>query len=97
MSRIVAILTIIGFAFGAYFYIDANYAKCEEVRKIERRLDYKIKNDQFISNRDRLWTMQDRYGADHDKVADPIVKQRMKELQSDMEVQQNQLHNLERQ
>jgi hypothetical protein len=61
MKKIIAILTILGFAFGAYFYIDGKYASCEDVKKIEKRLDYKIISDQLQAIQDRIWKILDRF------------------------------------
>jgi hypothetical protein len=95
MSRIIAILTIIGMAFGVFFYLDSNYAKCAEVKAIERRLDYKIESDKLTTTQGRLWRMEDRYGADPDKIQDKDVRQQMKELKVDIDVQKERVKHLE--
>lgn len=61
LGALVSVVTLIGFAFGAYFFIENNYAKAEEVQKIEQRLEYKIKSDQRKEIQQRLWQLEDRY------------------------------------
>jgi archaellum component FlaC len=84
VAKILSILTIIGMAFGVFFYVDAHYAKCAEVKAIERRLDYKIESDKLTATQARLWSLEDRYGSDPDKVQNPEIKQQMKELKSSL-------------
>ena len=96
MAKAISILTLIGMAFGVFFYLDTHYAKCAEVKAIERRLDYKIESDKLNATQDRLWTMEDRYGPDPDKVVDPTVRQRMKELKSDLVTIKDRVNKLEK-
>ena len=71
IQMIAGILAIIAIAFGAYFFIDSRYARCEDVRrsdqqiadglkKMGERLDYKIVSDQYKDVRDRIWKIEDR-------------------------------------
>lgn len=45
----------------AYFAIDAHYAKAEEVKKIELRLEQKIIADRSDKLQERIWKYEDRY------------------------------------
>ena len=60
MKTIISILTIVGIAFGAYFYIENRYALSDELKQVEKRLDYKILSDQHNSIQHRIWQIQDR-------------------------------------
>ena len=95
MSKIIAILTIIGMCFGVFFYVDANYAKCADVKAIERRLDYKIETDKFSASQGRLWQLEDRYGPDPDRVQNKEVRQQMKELKTEVEIHRDRVRRLE--
>jgi len=77
MKTIIALLTIIGFTFGAYFYIEDRYARCEDVRKVEKRLDYKIVSDQLQAVQQRIWQIEDRFKK---KEMDATTKEEMREL-----------------
>jgi len=68
MKTIIGILTILAFAFGAYFYFEKNFAKAEEIKKtmqyaqaVEKRLDYKIISDQVDRKEDRIREINKRY------------------------------------
>jgi len=93
IPTISGILTILSIAFGTYFFIDAQYARCEDVKKLERRLDYKIENDKLWGMQQRVWQIEGHY-AQIDK-APPDVKQRYKELQADLEMQRHKVQKME--
>ena len=94
MKTIISILTIVGIAFGAYFYIDNRYAQCEDVKKIEKRLDYKIVSDQLKSVQDRIWRLEDRNAKE--KVVPKTVKEEQRQLESDKKLLEKKLENLEK-
>lgn len=96
MAKILGILTLIGMAFGVLFWADGRFAKCAEVKAIERRLDYKIESDKLNASQARLWTLEDRYGADPDKVRQPEIKQQMKELKATVNTLENRVKALEK-
>jgi len=93
MKTIISILTVVGIAFGAYFYIDNRYAQCEDVKKIERRLDYKIIADQLKSVQDRIWRLEDRNAKE--KVIPKSVKEEQRQLEEDKNLLQKKLEVLE--
>jgi hypothetical protein len=95
IGAIVTVLTIVGMAFGIYFFLDANYAKCQDVKAIERRLDYKIESDKLSTSQDRLWKLEDRYGVDASYATDPTVRQHMKELRTTVDEQRDRVRRLE--
>ena len=78
MKTVIAILTILGFAFGAYFFVDDKYARCEDVKKIEKRLDYKIVSDQLLSVQQRIWQIEDRF---QEKKMDTTTKEEVRGLE----------------
>ena len=60
-------IAILIFFYGVVGWIDVRYlhtvifnAFCEEVKKIEQRLDYKIISDQAQATQERIWTIEDR-------------------------------------
>ena len=71
IQLILGILAIITIVFGAYFYMEARYAKAEEnkkdhesvstgMKKMSERLDYKIVSDQCKETEQRIYRIEDR-------------------------------------
>ena len=58
---VLSIITIISITFGIYFHFEKKFALAEEVRRIEQRLDYKIKSDIFNATQQRIWQIEDRF------------------------------------
>lgn len=84
LKQIVAILTILGFAFGAFLYFDAKYAKCAELKSLEKRVNLAETGTILNQKQTRLWAYEDRYGRDATNIPDPIARQEMKQLQVDV-------------
>ena len=69
IQSILAIVALLGAFFGAFKYIDGRleyieteYARASDLRRVEQRLDYKITYDQYMSVQERIWKLEDRYG-----------------------------------
>jgi hypothetical protein len=65
VKKIVAVCGAIGFVItigGAYVAVDSRYAKAEDVKQIDIRLEQKILADKSDILQERLWKMEDRYG-----------------------------------
>jgi hypothetical protein len=92
VKTIIAVLTILGFAFGAYFFVDNKYACSEDVKKLEKRLDYKIISDQALSIQQRIWTITDRFEG---KKMDKTTKEEFQQLEKNKEDLNNKLKSLE--
>lgn len=71
IQLIAGVLAIIAIVFGAYVYMEARYAKAEDVkeadksigrsmRALEQRLDYKITSDQYKDTEQRIFRIEDR-------------------------------------
>ena len=91
---IIAILTIIGFVFGAYIFLDTRFAEEEKVEQIQfnvdqvgKRLDFKIVKDKFQAVQERIWNLEDRFGGKDLKDADQTTKEEYRNLQ----IQQHEL------
>ncbi|MBV6342375.1 hypothetical protein [Candidatus Magnetobacterium casense] len=93
LALIIGVVTLIGACFGAFFFFEARYAQCEEVKKLERRLDYKIENDQLMGMQQRVWQLEERYPKP--ETSPPAVQQRMKELNASIEMQKEKVKKLE--
>ena len=91
LTALVSILTILGFAFASYFYVESTYAKGEEVQKIEQRLEYKIKSDQGKEIQQRLWLLEDRYEK---KPMAETIKEEYRKLQEEKKSIDNDLNQL---
>jgi septation ring formation regulator EzrA len=90
----IAVITLISFAFGVYFFVDSRYALAENVKQIEQRLDYKIKSDQVDQIQTRLWKIEDRY-KNMDKMP-AAVKDDYRDLQDKKQKLQDGLKSLEK-
>jgi hypothetical protein len=94
MKTILGILAILGVAFGAYFYIDDRYAQCEDVKKIEQRLDYKIISDQIDFKDQRATTIKSRY-PDQLKMPN-MIKEEFDRLKKEKKLLEKKLEALEK-
>jgi len=74
IQLIAGVLAIIAIVFGAYFYMEARYAKAEEMKKaddsisnsmkkMEERLDLKITGDLYKDTEQRIYRIEDRMGG----------------------------------
>jgi hypothetical protein len=93
MKTILALVTIVGSVFTGYLFLDARFAKCADVKAVERRLDYKIENDKLMGMRSRQWQLQDKY-PDASK-APQETQQQMKEIGADLEMQKEKVKKME--
>lgn len=100
---IIGIFTIVGIFFGAFKYIDGNYAKAyqteeqikqttKQIKMVENRLDYKITSDQVQSINQRMWQIEDRYER---KQMPETVKEEYRKLQEDKKELQKKLDSLQ--
>jgi hypothetical protein len=96
MAKIISILTILGFAFGAFFWADTRFAKCAEVKSLEKRVNLAETGTILNQKQTRLWAYEDRYGKDPAKVSDPITRQEMKQLQVDIPALRGKMDALEK-
>lgn len=60
VTSIIAICSMMGIIFGAYFWMDERYALSEELKQVQQRLDYKIVGDRVNSLQERIWSIEDR-------------------------------------
>jgi len=108
MKTIIAILTILAFAFGAYFYFEKNFAHADDmmkameiIKKVGIRLDYKIAEDQLRETQRKIWTIEDRYCSDKSKPCDEermpqTVREQYRELKLEKDRLQNELKDLDK-
>ncbi len=61
IGLITGLLVLFGIMFGTYQYFENRYALAEEVKKIEKRIDYKILSDQLQMIQERIWKIEDRF------------------------------------
>lgn len=61
LESVIVLSAVLGIFWGGYRFIDNTYAKAEEVKQLEQRLDHKILADQLYEVQKRLWTLDDRY------------------------------------
>jgi hypothetical protein len=61
LATAISLITLLSMLFGTYFWIEARYAKADDLKETNQRLDYKIKSDQADSIQGRLWKLEDRY------------------------------------
>jgi hypothetical protein len=95
VTKLATILTILGLVFGAVLWVDSRYAKCAEVKSLERRVNLAETGTVLNAKQSRLWAYEDRYGKDATKVSDPGDRQEMKQLQVDVPKLQDRMKVLE--
>jgi hypothetical protein len=95
IAKLVAILTLLALVFGGFFWLDGHYAKCAEVKTLEKRVNLFEANTVLNTKQSRLWAYEDRYGTDPAKVSDPITRQEFKQLQVDVPVLRNKIKAME--
>jgi hypothetical protein len=83
-KKVVPVLVLFGILFSAFFFLDNRYARSENMKQIEQRLDYKIVADQLKDIQIRIWTLEDRYGQNLEKTND-IIKQEYRKLKAEKE------------
>lgn len=93
IKPIIALCTLIGITFSVYFYSENRYAKAEDLKKIEKRLDYKIVSDQIMSVSERLWKIEDRYG---NNPKDKTIKEEVRNLKGKKELLDRKLELLQK-
>ena len=84
MKQIATLLGICAILFGAWFTLDARFAKCAEFKSLERRVSLSETSTILNQKQLRLWAYEDRYGKDPAKIPDPGDRQEMKQLQVDV-------------
>lgn len=95
IKKLVVIGTLIGMIFAVFFFIDSRYALLEEVKKIEKRLDYKIVSDQVMSIQERIWRIEDRYPDS--KSRPETVNEEYRNLNTSLELLKKKLDIIEKQ
>ena len=96
MTKILGILALISMAFGLFFWADARFVKCQEVKEVKKAVDILSTGITRDAKQNRLWALEDRYKtSDPTKVPDQDKKQEMRQLQMDLPVLQKKLDVLE--
>ena len=103
ITKIVAVLTLLGILYGAAAVIDARYFKSSEAqvmkaenKELKKSVDMLSTGITRDAKQNRLWALEDRYKtSDPTKVPDPDKKQEMRQLQMDLPVLQKKLDMLE--
>lgn len=60
LAVIASLVVLLGTVFGVYFYFENRYALAQELKQIEQRLDYKIKDDQRFAIRQEMRQIEER-------------------------------------
>lgn len=66
----VGILVSICILIGTGIQVDQRFAKAQEVRTLELRLEQKIQQDRAFALQERMWNLEDRYGKIEDMPED---------------------------
>ena len=94
MSNILKTILLLAAVITSAFGFNAYFAKANELKTVEMRLDYKIESDVFNSMRERLWMLEEKcnYGTCSD-----AEKREFKELKDDIEMQKEKVRELQKQ
>lgn len=60
IAYLIAVGSLVGMCFGAYFFVENRYAQAETVKQLGQRLDEKIKSDRVNAIQERIWKIEDR-------------------------------------
>lgn len=79
---------------GIAFTVNNHFAKADEVKVVELRLDYKIESDVFNSMRERLWKLEEQcsYGT-----CSTDEKKEVQQLKEDIDIQKEKLREIQKQ
>jgi hypothetical protein len=95
VGSILALIMLLSVFFGVYQFMEKHYALATEMQKIEKRLDYKIADDQ------RFLTDQEMRQIEERNLGKPIEKWdqrdrlRYKELQKQLDKTQNKMKEMQ--
>lgn len=92
LNTIISISTLLGMAFGAYFFFEGRYALALTVERVEQRLENKILTDQEKDLRNRQWEIEDRY--EKETSMPDIMKQEYRELKEERQQLLDRIKNL---
>ena len=93
IPTIAGLLAIIGAVLGGYLFLDTKYAKCADVKTLERRLDYDIENNRLLRMRDQR---NDLYKSYPEPAKAPIATQKqLRELDEDLDMQRDKVKKME--
>lgn len=106
VAGISAIIVMLGLFFGVYRYIDTRYALAVEAQKehgrldkqqqmLEKRLDYKIMDDQRFSVQKEMREIEERNLGKKIESWDKRDRDRYKDLQEQLEKVRDKLKNLQ--
>ena len=93
IGLITGLLILFGIMFGTYQYFENRYALAEEVKKIEKRIDYKILSDQLQTTQERIWKIEDRFQK---KQMEETTKEELRTLEMKKQETQKKLDTLEK-
>ena len=79
IAPLVTVATFIAVLFGGYAWIDARYAKAEQVSQLERRLDIKTTGDFLQQTQARIWQLEDRLKTNPNDVTAQEELRKLKE------------------
>jgi hypothetical protein len=93
VKQAVAFGTLIGMISGAIYFFDARFAKCAEVKAIERRLDYKIEKDYLLGMRDQLYQLRQQHPTTASRT--PVIEKEINDLETTIPMQRDKVKALE--
>ena len=95
VGGITAVLVLLAMFFGAYTYIDTRYALSEELKLVEKRLEFKILDDQRDSNQREMFQIEERNLGKPIEKWDKRDRERYRVLQGLLEKVQDKLQKLQ--
>jgi len=86
---ITIIVALAGFISTTYV-LDARWAKADDVQQLSLRLDLKILTDRSNAIQERLWKLEDRYGAGVPGIplseVPDLIKEEFRKLQEELKI-----------
>jgi len=104
IAKIVLIGSLLGMAFGLFFWAESHYAKCEDTTKnwqytkrVEKSVNILATGIARDAKQRQLWALEDRYNTrDPTKVPIPLDRDNMRKLQDEIPSLDKRIDQMER-
>jgi hypothetical protein len=95
VGSILAIIMLLGAFFGVFQFMEKHYALASDMQKVEKRLDYKIADDQRFLTDQEMRQIEERNNGKPIEKWDQRDRLRYKELQKQLDKTQNKMKEMQ--
>jgi hypothetical protein len=93
IAPLITVASFIAVLFGGFFWIEGRYAKAQDFRQLDRRLEIKVTGDFLQQTQARIWQLQDRIKTKPDDIT---AQEELRRLTEEKNRLQNKLDTLEK-